>query len=28
LRAAETAIKVDNGLAYVLVDDEGRPVLR
>ena len=28
LKAAETAIKVDNGLAYVLVDDEGRPVLR
>lgn len=28
LKAAETAIKVENGLAYVLVDDEGRPVLR
>lgn len=28
LRAAETAIKVDHGLAYVLVDDEGRAVLR
>lgn len=27
-KAAETAIKVENGLAYVLVDDEGRPVLR
>ncbi|HVL52138.1 MAG TPA: hypothetical protein VM754_11615, partial [Actinomycetota bacterium] len=28
LRAAKEAIKVENGLAYVLVDDEGRPVLR
>ncbi len=28
LKAAEAAIKVENGLAYVLVDDEGRPVLR
>lgn len=28
LKAAEAAIKVENGLAYVLVDDEGHPVLR
>ena len=28
LKAAKEAIKVENGLAYVLVDDEGRPVLR
>lgn len=27
LKGAEKAIKVENGLAYVLVDDEGRPVL-
>ena len=28
LKVEPTAIKVESGLAYVLVDDEGRPVLR
>lgn len=28
LKAAKNAIKVENGLAFVLVDDEGRPVLK
>ncbi len=28
LKAVKDAIKVENGLAYVLVDDEGRPVLK